>query len=124
MNQDAFALIVLLLLAAGTAGAIVCISALIGRRSASATRRINYECGLDPGDEVRRRFPAKFFLTAMLFVVFDVEIVLLFPWAVSFRRALGEGYGALFLAEILAFLALIALALVYAWGRGALRWEE
>jgi NADH-quinone oxidoreductase subunit A len=124
MQQSLYSLFILFLLAAGTAGAIVSLSALIGRRRPPEGRRYNYECGLDPASEPGRRFPVKYFLTAMLFMIFDVEIVLLFPWAVAYRKAVADGDGLMVLGELLLFLALLGLALAYAWGRGALRWEE
>lgn len=124
MNGDGLALMAFYALIALAVAAIVAISALIGRRRAPAARRANYECGLDQATPAQRRFPVKFFLTALLFIVFDVEVALLFPWAAAFRRALAEGLGLALMLEVVLFLALMGFALAYVWGRGALRWEE
>ena len=118
------ALLILYGLIAAVALAIIALSAVIGRRQAPAERYLNYECGLDQASSERRRFPIKFFLTAVLFILFDVEVVLLFPWAAAFRQALGEGLGPVLVIELSIFLALAGFALAYAWGRGALEWEE
>lgn len=77
-----------------------------------------YECGIIPIASARGRFSVKFFLIAMLFIVFDVETIFLFPWAVVFRE-LG-GYG---LAAVAPFLLLLIASLVYEWRRGALEWD-
>jgi len=124
MNVEIMSLLILYGLIAAAALAIVALSAVIGRRQAPAERSLSYECGLDQASPKRRRFPIKFFLTAVLFILFDVEIVLLFPWAAAFRRALGEGSGLVLVIELFVFLALAGFALAYAWGRGALEWEE
>lgn len=124
MNEGIISLLVFFLLIAGTAGGIIALSALIGRKEAPAGRYENYECGLEQASSPRRRFPIKFFLTAMLFIVFDVEVVLLFPWAVAFREAVAEGIGMALLLEVAFFLFLLGVALAFAVGRGALKWEE
>lgn len=124
MDPQTFSLILLFVLAAGTGGAIVAISAMIGRVDAPLERGLPYECGLDPVGSPRRRFSVKFFLVAVLFIVFDVEVAFLYPWAVAFRD-IAKSSGAMFvMSEIVIFVVLLALALTYAWGRGALDWEE
>jgi NADH-quinone oxidoreductase subunit A len=80
-----------------------------------------YECGITPADiedVAGQRFPVKFYLTAMLFIVFDIETVFLFPWAVIFRRM-----GVAGLIEMGAFIAFLLGAFVYVWRRGGLEWE-
>jgi len=124
MNGDILALVILFLLVAATVGALISLSALIGRVRPPKERLINYECGLDPAVTKRRPFPIKFFLIAVLFIIFDVEVVLLFPWALAFNKAATLGDGTLLLAELIIFLALLGLALLFALGRGALKWEE
>jgi NADH-quinone oxidoreductase subunit A len=121
---NAFSLTVFFLLVVGTAGAIVALSALIGRRELSDEALTPYECGLDPLGMPRRRFSIKFFIIATLFIIFDVEIVFLFPWAVAYRDMVAAGHGALLFAEMAIFIGVLVIGLVYVWKVGALQWEE
>ncbi len=124
MNGDGLALIAFYGLIAAAVMSLVALSALIGRRRAPKARGEIYECGLKEASRAGRRFPVKFFLTALLFIVFDVGVALLFPWAAAFRRALADGLGVALMLEVGLFLFLMGFAIAYAWGRGALRWEE
>ncbi|MFA4874342.1 MAG: NADH-quinone oxidoreductase subunit A [bacterium] len=124
MNQGFLAVVILLVLAAVTGIAIIGISALIGRRASPEERAIPYECGLDPACRPAGRFPVKFFLVAVLFLVFDVEIVFLIPWAAAFRGALSSGAGQVLAVELALFVGFLALAFAFAWARGALEWEK
>ena len=86
---------------------------------ASAVKSEPFECGVEPVCGPPPRFSVKFYLIAMLFILFDVEIVWLFPWAVSLRELKVPG-----LIEMFAFIAVLALGFVYAWKKGALEWEK
>ena len=111
---------VLVFLALGTivGGAFASLNRLIGPRKPSPTKSDPYECGL-PSD-VRRgfRFGISFYLIAMLFILFDVEVILLYPVAVHLKAE-----GAFVLAELGVFVSLLAVAFVYVWRRGALEWR-
>ncbi len=124
MSINAISILVLFALAAAVALGIVLISALLGSGRKSTEKLLPYECGLDPIGSPRRRFSVKFFLVAILFIVFDVEVVFLYPWAVVFREFKAAGEGALAFTVAAVFLGILLLGLVYAWGRGALDWEE
>ncbi len=124
MGQEFLAVIILLIIAALTAVGIVAASALIGRRVSPEERNIPYECGLDPASRPFGRFPIKFFLVGVLFLIFDVEVVFLIPWAAAFRGSASLGNGAVLAVELVVFVSLLALALVFAWARGALEWER
>lgn len=119
-----FSLLVFFLLVVGIAGAIVALSALIGRREVSAEALTPYECGLDPVGQPRRRFSVKYFIIATLFIIFDVEIVFLFPWALVYRDMIAAGHGTLLFMEAAIFIGILVIGLVYAWKAGALQWEE
>lgn len=93
------------------------VSRLLAPNRPSAAKAAPYECGIVPADEPTERFPVKFFLVAMIFIVFDVEIIFLFPFAIVFR-ALG-GYG---IAAILIFTAAVFESFVFLIGNGALDW--
>ena len=120
---------VLLLVAAGLAGFIVGASAVLGPRRHGSTKHIPYESGIDPVGDARSRFNVRFFLVAMLFLLFDVEVVFLWPYApLLFRAGAGQGDGhgvsALFLlVEMAIFLGILLVGYVYAWRKGAFRWE-
>lgn len=113
------AMVVLGVLAALTAGGLVLASHLLGpKRTKSREKHDIYECGVPLLDTARRRFSVKFYVTALVFMLFDVEVVFLLPWAVRY-----EELGLVGLVEALAFLGVLVLGLVYVWKRGALDWE-
>ena len=112
-------LLVLLILATLFAGLSFFASSLLGpRRRPTAAKIAPYECGIVPDKEPAERFPVRFYLVAMIFIIFDIEIIFLFPWAVIFRRDLGT-YG---LWEMVGFAGVVFLSFVYLLGRGALNW--
>ncbi len=76
-----------------------------------------YECGVPPSGEARARYPVRFYIIAVLFVVFDVEVIFLFPWAVKFRSLGLFGF-----VEMLVFLGILVFGFAYAWKKGALEW--
>lgn len=97
---------------------MVSVNRLIGPRRTSAVKREAFECGNPPSGSAWRRFSVHFYLTAILFLVFDVEVVFLYPWAVELRRLGVFGF-----VEVLIFIAILLVGLIYAWQRGALDWE-
>ncbi|MHC4780956.1 MAG: NADH-quinone oxidoreductase subunit A [Planctomycetota bacterium] len=106
-------------MALATSVGILVITHLIGpRRWKSREKHDTYECGVPVLDSARRRFSVKFYMTALVFMLFDIEVVFLIPWAVKFKE-----FGWVGLVEALAFLAVLALGLVYIWKRGALDWD-
>jgi NADH-quinone oxidoreductase subunit A len=108
-------LVMLVLFGAGMSIA----STLLGPRRPTKAKGLPYECGIVPAETARRRFPVSFYLTAMLFIVFDVEAVFLYPWAVLVRSTL-HVFG---LIEMVVFVALLGVALLYVWRKGALEWD-
>ena len=107
----------LLLGAIGFALAPLVIVALIAPRKRSRTKTDIYECGVKTYGETWIRFRIQYYIFALLFVVFDIETVFLYPWAVSYK-----GLGTFALVEMLIFLAMLTVGLVYAWAKGDLRW--
>lgn len=77
-----------------------------------------YECGSEPFSDARMPFPVRYYIFAMLFVIFDIEVIFLYPWAVTFGKL-----GLIGLVEMLIFIALFVVAYVYAWRKGALEWD-
>jgi NADH-quinone oxidoreductase subunit A len=95
------------------------LGAIIGPRKPSEVKQSVYECGILPEVDARRRFSVKFYQVAVLFVVFDVEVAFLFPWAVLFKGSDGMGM----LWQMFVFLGVLTAGLVYVIKRGALEWE-
>lgn len=104
---------------------LVILPKLLGPRPVRSDEKIaydfnkesTYECGVPPSGDARRRFSVKFFLVAMLFVVFDLEGVLIYPWAVAFRNLGMVGF-----VEMLIFVGVLLVGLAYVWRKGALEW--
>jgi NADH-quinone oxidoreductase subunit A len=113
-----FPFLVTFALAAVIVGVMVTINRLTGPHSPSPIKGEAFECGNPPTGSAWVRFPVRFYLTAILFLIFDVEIVFLYPWAVELRRL-----GTFGLVEVLFFIAIFAVGLIYAWQRGALDWD-
>lgn len=104
-------------LAAVFAGGTVILSFLIGPRVSKGDKLDPYECGMPPIGNPHERFNVKFFLTAMVFVIFDIEIVFLFLWAVIFKQLGWFG-----IVEMAVFIGILVLALAYVWKKGVLEW--
>jgi len=120
---DALSPVVLTIaVATGVAFALLLLSWLLGRPQKSQVDTTPYECGSRPFDSVvKHRFSVKFYLVAMLFILFDIEAAFLYPWAVTFR---GFAADQLFvLGEMAVFLGILVAGFAYLWLRGALDWE-
>jgi NADH-quinone oxidoreductase subunit A len=104
--------------AAALGAVIIIASTLLAKRHPTPIKLMPYECGMDPIGSSRRRFPIKFFVIGMLFIVFDIELIFMFPWAAIFRRLQVFGF-----IEMLVFVLILLLGLVYVWRKGALEWE-
>ena len=102
-----------------TVGSVIA-AAIIGPKRYNRAKLDAYECGIEPTPQPSGggRFPVKYYLTAMLFIIFDIEIVFLYPWAVEF-----DSLGMFGLVEMLIFVALIGVAYAYDWRRGGLEWD-
>ncbi len=122
MNIAAFLpILLLLILSTGFAVVSIFVASKLSPRKWTPAKLAPYECGIMPeGDsEQRERFPVKFYLIAMLFIVFDIETVFLYPWAVAYRELKLFG-----LIEMLVFIVILLAAYVYVWRRGGLEWAE
>ncbi len=107
-----------LLIAIGFAGGTILLSSLIVPRRSNRIKMSAYECGVEPVGDARARFSIKFYLVAVLFILFDIEAVFLYPWAVAFRQ-LGL-YG---LIEMILFIVILLVGYVYVLKKRALEWE-
>ncbi len=113
-------ILILGLLAGAFAMFSVTVAGITGPKRYNRARLDAYECGIQPTPQPMGggRFPVKYYLTAMLFIVFDIEIVFLYPWAVTF-----DALGIFGLVEMLLFIATLLVAYVYVWRRGGLEWD-
>lgn len=118
MPEEYLPILILLALATGFAAVNLGVTFLTGRRKSTVEKDAAYECGIVPESNARGRFSVKFFLVAILFIVFDVETIFLYPWAVSLRSLGVYGFVA-----ILPFMGLLVASLIYEWRRGALEWD-
>ncbi|MEA2829040.1 MAG: NADH-quinone oxidoreductase subunit [Actinomycetota bacterium] len=110
-------LLVMLILAALFAGLSFFASRLMAPQRPTAAKAAPYECGIVPDREPAERFPVRFYLVAMIFIIFDIEIIFLFPWAVIYREL-----GAFGLWEMLIFALAVFVSFIYLIGHGALNW--
>jgi NADH-quinone oxidoreductase subunit A len=114
-----------ILAAIGVAGGMIAASFFIGKHKNSRTKLGAYECGMDPVGDARGRFSVRFYMVAMLFILFDVEAVFMLPWAVIFRRLPGITGSKMFgFWEMLVYLGFVAVGLFYVWKKGILTWAE
>jgi NADH-quinone oxidoreductase subunit A len=112
-------LLIHLLLAVALAGIIVLLSWFIGYRRPTRAKLSPYECGMTPVGNARERFSVKFYLVAMLFILFDVEAIFLYPWAVILRDLKVFGF-----LEMMVYIGIVLVGLFYIWKKGALDWGK
>jgi NADH-quinone oxidoreductase subunit A len=113
-----FPILVFLAIAAVIAAAMVGGSMLAARQKPYPEKVSAYECGFEAFGDARRRFDVRFYLVAILFIVFDLEVAFLFPWAVSLSRIGMFGF-----LSMVGFLAVLTVGFIYEWCKGALEWE-
>jgi len=119
-------ILLMFVVAAGFALTFVGLSHFVGQHKRTRTKLMPYECGKDPVGSARERFSVKFYLIAMLFILFDIEVIFLVPWAVVFRRLSAPAYGLsnVVFFEMIIFIALLAVGLIYVIKKGAFDWSE
>jgi len=118
MPSEYLPIVVLLVLATGLAGLVILIGHMFGPRRPTLRKSLPYESGMRPIGPGTRRMPVRFYLVAVLFILFDIEIVFFLPWAVVFRKL-----GLFGLVEMLIFIVILLVGYIYAWKKGALEWE-
>jgi len=112
-------LAIAMLVAGVMAVAIVFVASVLGPKRPTRIKLEPFECGSEPVGSARQRFAVKFYVVALLFIVFDVEAVFLYPWAVNFKALAWFGY-----LEMLVFALTLVIGLAYVWKKGALDWES
>ena len=116
--REYFPILVFLAIAGAISTAMVAASVMIARQRPDSEKLSPYECGFDPFEDARIRFDVRYYLVAILFIIFDLEVAFLFPWAVS----LGD-IGVFGFWSMLVFLAVLTVGFIYEWKKGALEWE-
>lgn len=110
--------LVILLLSAFIGVVIIVLSSLLSRKDPTPIKLMPYECGMDPIGDARSRFSVRFFIIGMLFIIFDIEVIFMFPWAKIYDKLMVFGF-----VEMLVFVLVLLLGLIYVWKKGALEWE-
>ena len=120
---------VMFIVAMGFAASQVLVTQLIGPRKRTATKLMPYECGKDPVGSARDRFSIKFYTVAVIFLLFDIEVLFMIPFAVAFKSLLAEekisgvAFGTIALLEILVFIATLIIGYIYVWKKGTFDWS-
>jgi NADH-quinone oxidoreductase subunit A len=118
--------VLLLLIAIGFAVVNIAASIIVGPSRTGPGKEITYESGMVPVGDTRKRFNVRFYIVAMIFLVFDVEIVFFYPWATIFAKHVRDGSGndgLILLLEMIFFVLILLVAYLYAWGKGVFRWD-
>ena len=118
MPVDYIPIVAFLIIAILFAVMTIALSSIVGKRKPTPQKMMPYECGVDPIGDARSRFSIKFYIVAVLFIIFDIEAVFLYPWAVIFKDLKIFGF-----IEMGIFIIILFVGLIYAWRRGALEWE-
>jgi NADH-quinone oxidoreductase subunit A len=123
--KDYLPILLMFIVAGGFAVGNVLLSQFVGQRKSTRTKLMPYECGKDPVGSARERFSVKFYLIAMIFILFDIEVIFLIPWAVVFKKPFAEsGYRTLVYVEMMIFVALLLVGYIYVVRKGAFDWGE
>ncbi len=117
--QGWFSIFLLALLGVAFGAGSVALSGLLGPRKPTPEKAAPYECGMPPVSDARERHPVKFYLVAMIFLLFDIEVAFLYPWAMALRDLRWVGF-----AQVLVFFAILLAGYVYIWRKGALNWDK
>ncbi len=124
--SDYLPVLLMFVVAGGFAAVNIFISQFIGQRKRTRTKLMPYECGKDPVGTARERFSVKFYLIAMIFILFDIEVIFLVPWAVVFRTLASPAYGLknLVYFEMIIFIVLLLAGYIYVIKKGAFDWND
>lgn len=118
MPEDFLPILILVVLSVGMSAIAIALSSVLGPRKSDPAKLTTYESGMVPVGDARLRFSVKFFLVAVLFILFDVEAIFLYPWAVLF-----VGAPTYLLIQICVFLGILSVGYFYVWRKGALEWD-
>ena len=120
MLEEYFAVLVFIGVAAFLGVALVSLGWLLGPRRPDAQKNSPYECGFEAFEDARMKFDVRYYLVAILFILFDLEIAFLLPWAIALK---GGSLGALGFWSVMVFLGILIIGFVYEWKKGAMEWD-
>jgi len=112
-------LLLMFILAAFTAGALITVSALVGRHKPTREKDTPYECGVQPTGDARHPFSVHFYMVALIFILFDIEAIFLYPWALVYHDLKVFGF-----VEMLLYIMVLLVGYIYLWKKGALDWDK
>ena len=123
---DYLPILLMFVVAGGFAVGNIVLSQFVGQSKRTRTKMMPYECGKDPVGSARERFSVKFYLIAMIFILFDIEVIFLMPWAVVFKTLASPAYGlrTLVYVEMMVFVVLLLAGYIYVVKKGAFDWNE
>ncbi len=116
--KDYLPVVIFMGVAAGIAVALMASALVVAVRNPDPEKHSAYECGFNPFDDARMKFDVRFYLVAILFIIFDLEVAFLFPWAVSLKEVGTFGFWSMMI-----FLAVLTIGFIYEWRKGALEWD-
>jgi NADH-quinone oxidoreductase subunit A len=117
--QGWFSIVILALLGVAFSVGSIVLARFVGPRKPTAEKQAPYECGMPPVGDARERHSVKFYLVAMIFLLFDIEVAFLYPWAMSIRDLQWTGF-----VQVVVFLAILVAGYAYVWKKGALNWDR
>ncbi len=111
-------LLLMFVLAAGLAGALITLSSIVGRHKPSPEKDMPYECGIRPTGDAREPFSVHFYMVGLIFILFDIEAIFLYPWALVYHDLKVFGF-----VEMLLYIIILLVGYIYLWKKGALDWN-
>jgi NADH-quinone oxidoreductase subunit A len=112
-------LLLMFILAAGLAGALITASAIIGRHKRTREKDQPYECGIRPTGDARQPFSVHFYMVGLIFILFDIEAIFLYPWALVYRQLSVFGF-----VEMVLYIMILLVGYIFLWKKGALNWDQ
>jgi NADH-quinone oxidoreductase subunit A len=112
-------LLLMFILAAGLAGALIAASAVVGRHKRTREKDQPYECGIRPTGDARHPFSVHFYMVGLIFILFDIEAIFLYPWALVYRQLSVFGF-----VEMVLYIMILLVGYIFLWKKGALDWDQ
>lgn len=112
-------LLLMFILAAGLAGALITASSIIGRHRRTREKDQPYECGIRPTGDARQPFSVHFYMVGLIFILFDIEAIFLYPWALVYRQLSVFGF-----VEMVLYIIILLVGYIFLWKKGALNWDQ